>query len=514
MQRQAKLAVFLTILGSGVWAQSECSLELVTGNEAEEEFFGTSIALDGDTLAVGAVRYLGDVGAVYVLNETKSGWSTAQVIAAPVGGEFGNAVALEGDTLLVGAHGAGMAYVYERTQGTWFLSSTLFGTGDGVLDGFGTEVALNGDCAFVGAPDAGAVYVFERSSGWIMTQELHPWQQPGGQRFGEGLASGADLLVVGAPNAPGVVGAGGALYLYRQSAGSWTPAEWLVPADGMVEDKFGSSVAVNEGGTIVVAGAPASGTGAAYIFREGPFGLIQEAKFVNPGTSSSFGFGTSVSALSETVAVGDPSSGLLSVARGAVHVFDRDPVFGWDLTASLWSKGNGAMGTSIAMAENRIAAGAPDYTFFPVFGAGVAYIFESADFGAPLLACGEGAISVAQGGEQLFQLRAGLAHAWGYHLMLGSFSGTVPGLPLGLQALPLNPDIYLLFTVMNPNTQPLVNSLGPLDDSGSAYTLFKASAGLLAGLEGATISHAFVVFDPVTLSIEFASNAVQITLLP
>src|SRR5262245_4532343 len=78
---------------------------------------------------------------------------------------FGASIALDGNTLVVGAHdagpGTGAAYVFIRSGGVWSQQAYL---GSGVSD-LGYSVAISGETIVVGARTAGTAYVFTRSGG-------------------------------------------------------------------------------------------------------------------------------------------------------------------------------------------------------------------------------------------------------------------------------------------------------------------------------------------------------------
>ncbi|MEK7764355.1 MAG: hypothetical protein AAB433_22505, partial [Nitrospirota bacterium] len=182
------------------------------------QWFGKSVALDGDTLVVGVPFHLtvDKYGAVYVFTRTGAVWSQeAYLTASSRGGEFGWSVALAGDTLVVGAiadascatgingnpqsdsscRGSGAAYVFTRTGGVWsqeaYLKASNAGKvfNGGMNDRFGWSVAVSGDTVVVGAvdegsnatgvngdqtnnsaPESGAAYVFTRTGG-VWSQE-------------------------------------------------------------------------------------------------------------------------------------------------------------------------------------------------------------------------------------------------------------------------------------------------------------------------------------------------------
>ena len=98
--------------------------------------------------------------------------------------------------------------------------------------------------------------------------------------------------------------------------------------------------------------------------------------------------------------------------------------------------------------------------------------------------------------------------------MLGSFSGTAPGIAGFSLVLPLNLDVYLLHTLEHPNTPPLASSLGVLDGSGDGQAFFALAAGAAPGVAGTTLHHAYAVLDLAAGTAVLTSNPVPITLLP
>lgn len=112
--------------------------------------------------------------------------------------------------------------------------------------------------------------------------------------------------------------------------------------------------------------------------------------------------------------------------------------------------------------------------------------------------------------RQNFTLNAGGANAGRPYVMLGSVSGTSPGLQISAGVhLDLNYDFYFEFLIANPNVALLPGSSGVLDGAGQATTFFNLPQGLPASVAGASIHHAYVLL-PTT----FASNAVPLTITP
>ena len=126
---------------------------------------------------------------------------------------------------------------------------------------------------------------------------------------------------------------------------------------------------------------------------------------------------------------------------------------------------------------------------------------------------GPSTISESAGGAQTLYLNAGTDHGNDLYLLLGSFSGTTPGLPADGLILPLNFDAYLNHTLSKPNKVPLTNSFAALDGTGRSTATFTLPAGL-TGFSGLTAHHAFAVIDLGTFGISFTSEAAPVTFVP
>ena len=121
---------------------------------------------------------------------------------------FGFSVAVDGDTLVVGAPfeenepDAGAAYVFVRSGSSWTQQALLKADNAATLDRFGTSVAISGETVAVGATgrslDAGAAYVFVRSGTSWSQQQLAAIGAVPGDDLGTSIAVDGDTLVVGA----------------------------------------------------------------------------------------------------------------------------------------------------------------------------------------------------------------------------------------------------------------------------------------------------------------------------
>ena len=146
----------------------------------ENGYFGSSVALNGDRLAIGMSSHWEASQSVVIIYEWDGiQWTESGRIESPEGspifGDFGSSVDLDGDRIIIGAQrnsalgqNAGSAYIYEWDGATWDEAGQLFPSdvGSQGLDYFGTTVAIEGDVAVVGAIGVGsfgrqaACYIF------------------------------------------------------------------------------------------------------------------------------------------------------------------------------------------------------------------------------------------------------------------------------------------------------------------------------------------------------------------
>ena len=212
------------------------------------------------------------------------------------------------------------------------------------------------------------------------------------------------------------------------------------------------------------------------------------------------------------------------------HVAIGHATVGWDLEYSQ----NGAAGPwipiAIGLPPGNIATGAPHSFLWTVpatngtnfrirvrqVNTGTSYTdLSDADFSILSELVGNvGGLSIAGGGSQQLQLDAGALQAGRLFIVLGSVSGTTPGIPFGGFTIPLVNDFYLQQCLLFPNQAPLTNSLGYLDATGAATTLVTIPPGLIpASLTGLLIHHAALVIDSGGLPT-VVSNSVELVLEP
>jgi hypothetical protein len=451
-------------------------------NTATFDFFGTSIAISGDTMVVGAPNEdsnatgvngnqgnnsASDSGAAYIFVRNGTNWVQQAYLKAsntePINPPsfnvfrwdfFGSSVAISGDTVVIGAPAegsnatgvngdqsdnssswAGAAYVFVRegtnwTQQAYLKASNTRGSApeqNELGDAFGTSVAVSGDTIVVGAPgedsnatgvngdqsdasaqNSGAVYVFMRNgTTWTQQAYLKASNTQTGDSFGGSTAISGDTIVVVAWNedskATDVNGnqtdnsfpGAGAAYVFVRDGTNWTQQAYLKASNTGAEDYFGSSVSVS-GDTVVVgagnessnatgvngnqANNSAARAGAAYVFARKGTNWTQEAylKASNTGAEDYFGSSVSVSGDTLVVGAGNESSNATGVngneannsaaGAGAAYVFVREGTT-WTQHAYLKASNTGGpsspgrpngdqFGNTVAVSGDKVAIGA------------------------------------------------------------------------------------------------------------------------------------------------------------
>lgn len=320
---------------------------LTASDGAESNYFGNSVSLAGDTAVVGA--WLADhpvgpaAGAVYVFDRNGTTWTESVKLTASdaaLSDHFGASVALEGDTLIVGAPGAdlsggrtdaGAAYVFVRTAAGWSEQAKLVPADAWTGRQLGAAVALSGDTAVVnghqyghGELSPGEVYVFVQS-GTTWSEQAKPKPDGVPTFFCGAVALSGDLLVLGAPrlNHPQLWldNQAGYAFVFRRSGTTWLHEARLQALDPTVWAHFGYSVALD--GERIVVGARDADRGAAYLFRREPLFPFWSArsKLVAGDGLPGDRFGCSVALAAERALVGAEADDRTRMDIGSAYVF-------------------------------------------------------------------------------------------------------------------------------------------------------------------------------------------------
>jgi hypothetical protein len=525
-------SAYVLVRSGGIWTEQA---KLTAGDAAFQDLFGHAVAIEGDTLVVGARdddhSGVTDAGSAYVFVRTAGLWSEQAKLTASDAADldrFGMSVAISGDTVIVGAvfddnaggTDSGAAYVFVRSGGAWIEQAKLVAEDGAAIDYFGARVHLSGDTAIVGAPlrdlpsgpDGGAAYVFVRSgSNWAQQARLSPADLAPDDQLGNAVFVGGDLAILGAPKAdrPGAVDAG-SVYAFVRSGGVWSQQAKLMPALAVPGARFGHAFALEDSRLLVGASLTNVGgqafAGSGHVFTHASGVWTEQATLTAPDAANNDNFGTAVGLSGVTALIGSPHDDGGGVFHaGSVYVFDLEPDCDHDGLAD-------AAELSQGLAADCNQNGVPDPCDIA---SGLALDLDGE--GTPdvcqALSGSTGALSIASGGSVQFSLQAGPSQAGALHLLLGSLSGTVPGVPLDGLLLPLVPDAYLGLTLAGSG--PLVGALGLLDASGKGSATLLLPAGAIApSLAGLLVHHAFVLLDPSTLAVSLTSNPIPTTLTP
>jgi LPXTG-site transpeptidase (sortase) family protein len=293
-------AAYIFTRSGGSWVQQA---ELTADDYAEEDAFGSAVAIYQNTAVVAAstknLPPLVNVGAVYVFQNGGGKEWGQQAKLLPfdpfLGDYFGSSVAIYGNRIAVGAvqtnpigeSGPGKAYIFKRDGQTWSLEDQLKAQGGRSGDTFGDAIAIYGDTLVVGAqhsdPDlgagrvtsAGAAYVFQRSGkDWEESARLTAADGRVFDQFGRSVGIYKDVIVVGADGATQAGNSGsGAVYVFKKDQDGWSAQTRAVTDPTSEGDLFGRAVAISR--DWFVAGASGrnpgniTGAGEAFLNRLG-----------------------------------------------------------------------------------------------------------------------------------------------------------------------------------------------------------------------------------------------------
>src|SRR4051812_16458430 len=303
---------------------------------------------------------------------------------------FGISVAVDGDTLVVGARGddhfAGAVYVFRRSGDDWAQSARLTASDRAPNDELGSSVAIEGDTIVAGAPaasagadpDAGAVYTFARTGAADRTEtaKLTATAADAKAQLGGAVAIDGDTIVAGSPtDRVGTKALQGTAYTFaRTGPRERTETGRLVASDGAASDRFGTSVAI-DGDTIVI-GAPRAR--AVYTFaRAGAAVRRETARLTASPSDPDARLGQSVAIDGDTIVAGAPKESIAKTAKGAVYTFTRsggDRTQSATLAASDGEIGD-ALGASVAIDGATIVSGAVDDDDGDIVDEGSVYTF-------------------------------------------------------------------------------------------------------------------------------------------
>ncbi|MCZ6858187.1 MAG: choice-of-anchor B family protein [Gemmatimonadetes bacterium] len=249
--------------GSGTWRETA---RLQPAELSPGDAFGRVIAMTDDVAMISAWGYEGSRGGVFAYRRQPNGsWQRDGTLTASDAAEndwFGRSIAVEGDLAVIGAsrknENTGAAYVLRREGNQWVEEAKLDVAGLVPNSQFGSAVAIHDGLAFVGAPGnfqvPASVYVFAQDAEtgeWSQDSRLAAFDAGPGSFFGTTITSDGNDVWVGAS---GVSTFTGGVYRFRRSAdGEWIGSNKLAVSGLKMRGQFASTLSV--AGDLAVGGA-------------------------------------------------------------------------------------------------------------------------------------------------------------------------------------------------------------------------------------------------------------------
>jgi hypothetical protein len=327
------------------WTEEDKLLAL---DGADDDWFGSSVSIDGNYAIIGAYHdddLGGNSGAAYIFRRSGTSWSQQAKLLALDGADddwFGSSVSIDGDYAIIGAYrdddlgeNSGAAYIFRRSGTSWLQQAKLLPSDGDTIDEFGYSVSIDGNYAVIGAPryndngnECGAAYVFYRSgSSWSQQAKLLASDKEADDSFGYSVSIDGDTVLIGAWANDDYGDASGSAYVFVRSGTVWSEQAKLLPSDGATLDLFGGSVSVN--GDFAIVGSPrdddkGDGSGSAYVFVRSGSVWSQQEKLVASDGAESDEFGYSLSIDGELAIIGSRYDDDSGSASGSAYIFLRN----------------------------------------------------------------------------------------------------------------------------------------------------------------------------------------------
>ena len=246
---------------------------IVFPNDQSRGDYGASVALSGDTLAVGAPRRNGIAGEVVIYNRNGDTWEEVVILqdveTRRPSDAFGQALQfIDPSTLAIGIPGKdsrdGAVAIFTLENATWSHAQTLRIDMPQFSTRFGQAIAHDNGTLVIGAPDDegyGAAYLYQREGkAWTFHQKLVASNQDFDDAFGASVAISGSTILVGAPEEDAVgflpnrnqedntLRNSGAAYYFTKDGDTWEEAAFLKSPSG---EDIGTSVALLDSVAIV-----------------------------------------------------------------------------------------------------------------------------------------------------------------------------------------------------------------------------------------------------------------------
>lgn len=355
--------------------------KLVADEPAADDWFGYSVSISENTIVVGA--FLNDdegedAGAAYVYQRNAGKWTQRAQLTASDAQEdswFGYSVSISGDAIAVGApldsdggRFSGSVYIFRRNGTSWNEEAKLSASDAAAGDLFGFSVSINGDAFITGAPeddiDSGSAYIFRvNGTDWNQEAKLKAGDSAPFHEFGNSVSISGDSVVVGSFFDGHSGTRSGSAYIFQRNETNWNQVVKLTAADAGPFDEFGRSVSISND-TVAIGAVlddeKGSDAGSVYVFQRSGQSWNQQAKLTASDATPSDLFGHFVSISADTIAVGAPGDRDTGRLAGSAYIFQRSGTI-WSQQSKLFSFDSAIgdeFGISVAISNDTIVVGA------------------------------------------------------------------------------------------------------------------------------------------------------------
>jgi len=343
----------LLALASSSFAQCQVA-KLLAADMGEGDYFGSSVAIDGEWAIVGAPQeddIAEQSGAAYVFHLQNGAWVQTQKLKANdavFGAIFGQVVAMDGLTAVISAPGddpqginsAGSAYVFELLGGAWTQRAKIWASDPmfSVFIGY-DSVAISGGTIVIGAArnspaghGSGAAYVFEGAgSSWSQVARLVPSDAAPADSFGSCVAVDGRRLVVGAPfvDLPPRYDVGAVYVFDSPTPGVWNETHKLVANNAVQSERFGFVVAIAGNSLLGSSSAPVPPyAGSVHVFECEGSNWAQGQSLIASDPESQANFGSGLDLHGDFAVVSASNTTDAGLNSGSAYLFRR--------TSSTW----------------------------------------------------------------------------------------------------------------------------------------------------------------------------------
>jgi len=327
---------------------------LLASDARTSECFGSSIAISGNRLVVGAAHETTagpDAGKVYIYNWDTSTSTYAEVATilasdAHAGDQFGNSVAISGNRLVVGAQrqdtagpDAGKVYIYGRNGAAYIEVAQLTASDEHTRNWFGSSVAISGDRLVVGAhgdDNAGKIYIYDwdiSTSTYVEVATITASDAAAYDYFGNAVAlsGNSKRLVVGALYEDTVGVDAGKVYIYDWNGSAYVEVSTITASDAAASDIFGSAIALS--GNRLVVGAHYDDTveyaaGKVYVYEwNSDTSVYDEVTTITASDAAAndyFGSSVALTSVGNRLLVGACGVDTAGIDGGKVYIYERN----------------------------------------------------------------------------------------------------------------------------------------------------------------------------------------------